>query len=271
MTQLDIVAAAYDAVYAGLPSSATLQGIWREHVLVDGYPEGFEHLSFMSAAELGSVPKALRISSDGLVIDVACGTGGPGLWVARESAARLVGIDASRVAVAQARARAAQLDVSQRATFMVGRFERLPVQSAAADAIVSVDALQYAPDKMDAFAEIARALRPDGRLLFTAFEVHAERCAGLPIFGLDPVSDFRPLVEQNGFTIVAYDETAGWQDRVTSTYQAIRREQNRLVSEMGAVAATALAFEVSATLDRQIFRRRVRAIAVRSGVGRKDS
>lgn len=77
------------------------------------------------------------------------------------------------------------------------------------------------------------------------------------------MGDFRPVVEQNGFTIVGYDETAGWQDRVTSTYQAIRRDQNRLVSEMGAMAATALAFEVSAMLDSQIFQRRVRMIADR--------
>ena len=198
------------------------------------------------------------------MIDVACGTGGPGLWVARESAARLVGIDASKVAVAQARARAKQIEMSQRATFMVGRFDRQPLRSASADAVVSIDALQYAPNKMDAFAEIARVLRPNGRLLFTAFEVHAKRAAGLPVLGLDPVDDFRPVVEQNGFTIVGYDETAGWQNRVTSTYQAIRRDQNRLVSEMGAVAATALAFEVSAMLDSQIFRRRVRMIAERS-------
>jgi ubiquinone/menaquinone biosynthesis C-methylase UbiE len=271
MTPLDVVAAAYDAVYAGLASSATLQAIWREHALGDAYPEGFEHLSFVTAAELTHIANALRTPSGGLLMDVACGTGGPGLWVAVESGARLVGIDASRVAVAQARARAEQLDMYQRATFMVGRFDRLPVQTAAADAVVSIDALQYAPDKKDAFVEIARVLRPDGRLLFTAFEVHAERAAGLPVLGLDPVGDFRSVVEQNGFTIVAYDETAGWQDRVTSAYQAIRREQNRLVSEMGAVAATALAFEVSATLDRQIFRRRVQVIAARSGVGRKDS
>ena len=264
MTKLDIVAAGYDAVYTGLASSATLQRIWHEHALGDEYPEGFEHLSFVSAAELRSILKALRIPSGGLLIDVACGTGGPGLWLARESAARLVGIDASRVAVAQARARAKQLDVSHGATFMVGRFDRLPLQSAAADAVVSIDALQYAPDKMDAFAEIARVLRPNGQLLFTAFEVHAERAARLPIIGLDPVGDFRPVVEQNGFTIVGYDETAGWQDRVTSTYEAIRRDQNRLVSEMGAVAVTALAFEVSAMLDQQIFQRRVRMIAERS-------
>jgi len=264
VTKVDIIAAGYDAVYAGLASSATLQRIWHEHVLGDEYPEGFEHLSFVTAADLTDTSKALRTPSGGLLIDVACGTGGPGLWVARESAARLVGIDASRVAVAQARARAKQLDLSQRATFMVGRFDRLPLQSAAADAVVSIDALQYAPDKRDAFAEIARVLRPNGRLLFTAFEIHAERAAGLPVLGLDPVGDFRPIVEQNGFTIVGYDETAGWQERVMSTYQALRREQNRLVSEIGAVAATALAFEVSAMLDHQIFQRRVRMIAERS-------
>ena len=40
---------------------------------------------------------------------------------------------------------------------------------------MTVDALQCAPDKTNALAEVARILRPTGRFAFVAFELDAER------------------------------------------------------------------------------------------------
>ena len=50
--------------------------------------------------------------------------------------------------------------------------------AAAADGAISVDALQYAPDKRARLKEAARILRPGGRLVFTAFEVEPQRVEG---------------------------------------------------------------------------------------------
>ena len=41
------VAAGYDAVYAAIPQSPTFRRIWREHAIGPGYPEEFEHISFL--------------------------------------------------------------------------------------------------------------------------------------------------------------------------------------------------------------------------------
>jgi ubiquinone/menaquinone biosynthesis C-methylase UbiE len=38
--------------------------------------------------------------------------------------------------------------------------------------------LQYAPNKAQAFAEVARILRPGGRFAFVAFELDQSRVAG---------------------------------------------------------------------------------------------
>ena len=45
---------------------------------------------------------------------------------------------------------------------------------------MSVDALQYAPDKGAAFAECARVLRTGRRLVFTAFEIDGKSGRELP-------------------------------------------------------------------------------------------
>jgi SAM-dependent methyltransferase len=61
-----------------------------------------------------------------------------------------------------------------------GTFAMTGLADAAADGAISVDALQYAPDKRAGLKEAARILRPGGRLVFTAFEVEPQRGVHLP-------------------------------------------------------------------------------------------
>src|SRR5438874_8018819 len=141
------VAAGYDVVYAALPRSATFARIWREHAAGADFPNGFDHISFVTLAELRRMTDALQLSPNALLVDLACGMGGPGLWIARESRALLRGIDLSSVAVAAARARAQELDMSEIVEFSRGSFAETGVEPAVADGVMSVDALQYTSDK----------------------------------------------------------------------------------------------------------------------------
>ena len=136
---------------------------------------------------------------------------------------------------------------------MAARFEYLAVRSASAEAVMSVDALQYATNKAATFAEVRRVLRDGGRFVFTAFEVNPSAVAYLPVLGIDPVSDFRPTLEAAGFAIEAYEESDGWKERVATTYEAIRERLPVLTTEFGYAAATALGFEVSLALQWSIY------------------
>jgi ubiquinone/menaquinone biosynthesis C-methylase UbiE len=262
-TALDLVADGYNAVYAGLRTSATLRRLWRQHVLGSEYPDRFEHISFLTFAELERLRDALALRAGETVVDLACGAGGPGLWIARRCGARLAGIDLSPAGVEWASARAAELGLSALARFSVGSFERTGLATASADAAMSVDALQYAPSKRAALDEAARVLRPGGRLAFTAFELERDRAADIPVLGLDPVADYRPALESAGFEVCSYEETSRWRERVTATYEAVSAALDALRQEMGQRAAAALALEVSLTLQQRPYRRRVLATAIR--------
>ena len=263
-TPSDLVATGYDAVYASWNQSPTLRRIWRAFATGPGYPEEFAHISFLTGNELALLLHALDLGPDSALVDLACGAGGPGLWIARQSGARLMGVDLSAVALLRATELADQIGFGPRAAFRRGSFEATGLAPASAEAAMSVDALQYAPTKAGAFAEVARVLRPGGRLAFVAFELEPERVAGLPVWGVDPVPDYRPALGQAGFTVARYEETPGWRERVTATFEAVVAERAALEAELGVAAANALLFEASVTLDHRPYRRRVLAVATRS-------
>jgi len=258
-----IVADGYDAVYEAIPRAPSLWRIWIDQAIGSDFPDEFSHISFATLADMRRYTEQLQLIDDAVLVDMACGMGGPALWIAAQLPIRLVGIDASPVAVAMATQRSTQLGLGARSTFRTGTFSNTGLATEAADGVLSLDALQYAPDKSQAFEEIARILRPGGRLVFSAFEVDPERVAGMPVLCDDPAADYRPLLDSAGLTIESYEETAGALDRVEASYRAILDDATALRREMGADAYGALSLEVASTLESQPYRRRIAAVATR--------
>jgi SAM-dependent methyltransferase len=262
-TDRSLVETGYDAVYDAMPRSPTLRRLWREHAAGLDFPDEFAHISFVTIAQLRRMADELHLSRGNMLVDLGCGMAGPALWMARETGAKLTGVDLSANAVAQATARAATLGLADSASFVVGAFASTGLPSDFADGITSEDALQYAPDKRSAFAEAARIMRGGGRFVFTAFELDETGVAGLPVIGADPVDDYRPLLETVGFKVDVYEEVPKWSEAVTSAYSAVLAAKDALTAEMGEAAFGALAFEMSLTLERKLYKRRVLAVATK--------
>jgi ubiquinone/menaquinone biosynthesis C-methylase UbiE len=257
----DLVASGYDAFYAAWGQSPTLRQIWRRHVTGPDYPEEFAHISFLPLAQLQALTAGLDLRADETLVDLACGAGGPGLWAAKESGALLVGRDLSPVAVERASERVAALGMNGRASFAPGSFEATGLPSAFADAVMTVDALQYAPDKHKALMEVARILRPGRRFAFVAFELDPERIADLPVWD-DPIADYRPLLEQTGFDVLSYEQIPNWEEHVAAGFGAVIEQQAALEAELGPAAAAATVMEASITLELRPYCGHVLAVAV---------
>ncbi|MBI2724081.1 MAG: class I SAM-dependent methyltransferase [Chloroflexi bacterium] len=258
-----LVRSGYDTLYAAWPRAETLHSIWRRHALGAGFPPEFTHISFATLAELRWVSAELGLERGKQLVDLACGTAGPGLWLAREADALLTGVDLSPVALERARERAADLGLAGQARFVEGTFAHTGLFDASLDGAVSFDALQYAPDKRAALAETARILKSDARLVFTCFETEPDRVRGVPVMGTDPVADYAPLLEGAGFDVTSYAEDQGWQARVESTYAAVIDARESITREIGAPATNALVGEMQLTLRLRPYRRRILAAAVR--------
>jgi ubiquinone/menaquinone biosynthesis C-methylase UbiE len=100
------------------------------------------------------------------VLDVACGTGNAALRAA-QAGARVTGVDITPELLAVGRELAADEGVA--IGFVEGDAEALPVEDESCDVVLSVFGCMFAPRHAVAAAELARVLRPGGRLCVTAW------------------------------------------------------------------------------------------------------
>ena len=108
--------------------------------------------------------KLMDIQRDQLVLDIACGRGVSAVAVARSFHCRVVGVDLGGESVAAAYLLAAEGNMEGKVSFLQGDGETLPLSPASFDAALCECSMSLFPDKVQGMAEIARLLRPGGRL-----------------------------------------------------------------------------------------------------------
>jgi ubiquinone/menaquinone biosynthesis C-methylase UbiE len=260
MPMSEVVAAGYDAVYAAWSSSAQFHEVWATNAVDGDIAVGFEHLNFARLADLEGVRQALDLREGDRLVDLACGAGGPGAWIAQQTGAILLGVDISRVGTAVAAARVVAQNLSG-GGFVVGSVDHLPFAGRSVRGAMSLDSLQYVPDKRAAISEVARVLVDGGRFVFTAFEVDPARVRDVPVLGVDPVSDYSSLLQDAGFMVDVYEETPGWHERLVAAYSAVIAAEPQLRLALGDPAMDALLLEMTLTLQLDPYPRRVLAVA----------
>jgi SAM-dependent methyltransferase len=161
-------AAEFDREFATVDRSSGLRRVWQR--ASPDLPPEIEPYSFVSVALLDHVADALALAPGTTLVDLGCGRGGPGLWLAQSHGAMLIGVDFSAAAVQQATDRAALFGLADRARFVMGDLAATGLADGAADAVVSIDALHFAVDPTAAAREALRLLRPGGRLALTNWQ-----------------------------------------------------------------------------------------------------
>jgi SAM-dependent methyltransferase len=96
------------------------------------------------------------------LLDVGCGTGGT-LVLARQRGAEVTGLDVCDPLLAIARDRLPDADL------VLGEADVLPFPDGGFDAVVGVNAFQFAADPRTALAEASRVLAPGGRVVASLF------------------------------------------------------------------------------------------------------
>jgi len=138
--------------------------------------------------------RTISASPSDRVLDVATGTGMVAAELVRRYGCSVVGLDQSEEMLDGARAKlAARPELASRIELMNGEAERLPFPDGEFDALTFTYLLRYVDDPAATLAELARVVKPGGRIASLEFAVpgqpplralwHAYTRAGLPALG----------------------------------------------------------------------------------------
>ena len=145
---------------------------FNEHVLRDIRKETFGvdigQNSWLTVDEYERFLPWLGLTPDHHLLEVASGSGGPALYVARTVGCRVTGVDASEEGVTTASHLAGRSDQADRVRFAAADANAaLPFADDSFDALLCIDSMNHFPDRLAVFQEWHRLLRPGGRAIFT--------------------------------------------------------------------------------------------------------
>ena len=131
----------------------------------DAWLEGIPEASIESFAGTGNPFSLGEIGEGERVVDVGCGAGIDSLIAARMvgETGKVVGVDMTPAMLEKAKRSAAAAKLLN-VEFRAGYGERVPVPDEWADVVISNGALNLMPDKVAVLREMARVLKPSGRL-----------------------------------------------------------------------------------------------------------
>jgi SAM-dependent methyltransferase len=206
----------FDQWYADIDRSAIRQRLSTAGL---DLPDEVSPSSMVPMDGLREVASSLALSPDDVVVDLGCGRGGPGMWVARELGVQLIGIDFSAEAVRQATARRVLFGLQTAATFAVGRLEDTGLASDSADAAICIDSFQFASTPADAASEVRRILRSGARFTLTTWESVGPNHAQVP----DRVSslDVGAALAAAGFLSVRIEPRPAWHELARQRWEAV--------------------------------------------------
>ncbi len=203
-----------------------LREIYRE-VYAEDFAAEADPCGFTTMTDLRTLARYSDVGEGDSLADVACGRGGSGLWVARETGCRLTGLDLTEGGIRHARGRIADFGLEGRAQFATGDVRSLPFHDGEFDAVMCVDALYMIPDKRAALSEIGRVLGKGRPFVCFTWEVTAPFA----------VADYHALLKKAGLDPVVYEEVEGWRERQRSIYENILAHQDTLINKLGRDAA----------------------------------
>jgi tocopherol O-methyltransferase len=185
--------------------------VWGEHVHHGLWLDGDESADEAAAQLTRLVADAAGVGEGRAVVDVGCGYGATSRLLARERGARMTGLTLSA-------SQAAAAPPAEGVEILVRDWLANGLPDAAFDAAVAIESLSHMPDKPRAFAELARVVRPGGRVALVdwltreqpgALETRAllrPICEEGHLPSMHGAGEYAELLRASGFAVVGFED-----------------------------------------------------------------
>lgn len=148
--------------------------------LFDALPDRYDRLA--EVLSFGQNGRWRRAAVDHIVpddpaqvLDVASGTAGVTIQLARRTSARVVGLDLTEEMVRRGHTNVTSAGLTERVSLTIGKAEQLPYPAGVFDALTFTYLFRYVADPQATLEELARVVRPGGMVASLEFFVPPNR------------------------------------------------------------------------------------------------
>ena len=142
---------------------------WGDHLHHGWFNTGEEKAREAQIEMLWQCVSMIRVRPAARVLDVGCGYGGTGIFLASELGCRVDGLSLSPKQLAVANKKAAAAKVRSKVRFRLQDAERFEYPCDHYDLVWTMESSEHFADKQRYFHQVNRTLRSDGRLLLAAW------------------------------------------------------------------------------------------------------
>jgi len=153
-----------------------------------GYEQPGERKHDASLLALNHVmAEHVRLRRGEHVLDAGCGVGGTSMWLAEEYDAEVIGVNLVEDHIERARRYGRERHLGAQVRFEVADYTATGLDESSFDVAWAQESACHAPDKKAFTSEMARLLRPGGRIVMAEYVVAADRS---PAPGDDAIADW---------------------------------------------------------------------------------
>jgi len=196
-------------------------GNFEEKVLAEirreTYGEDIGQTSWITTDEYDTFHGWLNLSVGDHILEVASGSGGPALYLARKFQCLITGLDINEAGVKTANQQALDAKITDAKFQVADADQRLPFDDSTFDAAMCIDSMNHIRDRLKLLREWHRVLKTGKRILFTDpvvitgpisnEELAARSSIGFFIFIPPAVTE--NFIEEAGFKLIRREDVTG--------------------------------------------------------------
>lgn len=205
------------------------------------YGKDMGQSSWITFEEYSHFIDMLQIKSSSRVLEVACGSGGPALEMAKIAHCQIDGIDINENGISNANKLA-----KERGLHLLAKFQRvdvdkpLPFGDESFDAIMCTDAIIHLKDRKSVLKEWHRILKRGGRALYTdptiiSGQVSSEEIAirsSIAHYVFFPTGEDERVISECGFTLLRVEDVTENMDLVAKRWHDAREENKAALAKI---------------------------------------
>lgn len=211
-------------------------GNFQEQVLTairrETYGEDIGQNSWLTTDEYDTFYGWLHLSAGGHLLEIASGSGGPALYLAKKFKCRITGIDINEEGVKTANQAALDANMPDVKFELADVNQRLPFEDETFDAVMCVDSMNHFRDRLGYLQEWYRVLKSGKRALFTdpvviTGPVSSEELAArsnIGFFLFVPLEVTTNLIKEAGFNLIRCEDVTGNIELTSGRWHASRQK-----------------------------------------------